>query len=129
MEKHTIALTADIVSAYISKNAVPKSDLPALIASVATTLAGLSTPPEPIRLEPRIPIKNTITHNYLISLEDGKSYKTLKRPLSRAGLTPEDYIKKWGLPPDYPMVSPAYSERRSALAKEFGLGRKSRPRS
>lgn len=122
----TIELTADIVSAYVNKNAVPQTELPALIASVAASLAALSGSAQAPAVEkqvPRIPIKSTITPNYLISLEDGKRYKTLKRPLSRMGLTPDQYRTKWGLPSDYPMVAAAYSERRSELAKGFGLGR------
>ena len=119
-----IDLSANIVSAYVSKNSVPLTELPALIASVHTSLAKLGTPnePEPVKLEPRVPIKKSITPDALISLEDGRPYKTLKRHLSKLGLTPEQYRAKWGLPPDYPMVAASYTEQRSRLAKSLGLG-------
>lgn len=121
-----VELTADIVAAYVSNNPVPTGELPALIAGVHASINKLNAPAsaadEP--LTPRMPIKKTITPDYLISLEDGKQYKTLRRHLSILGLTPEAYRLKWGLPGDYPMTAPNYSAQRSQLAKELGLGRK-----
>lgn len=121
-----IELTADIVSAYVSNNPVPAAELPALIAQIHTSIRSLDTPASPVEevLTPRMPIKKTITPEHLISLEDGKSYKTLKRHLTIRGLTPNEYRAKWGLPADYPMVAPNYSAQRSRLAKRLGLGRK-----
>lgn len=122
-----IELTAHIVSAYVSKNPVPVADLPALISSVAASLqsiVGGSVEPEPEAPKPAVSIKKSITPDYLVSLEDGKRYKALKRHLSRHGLTPDEYRMKWGLSRDYPMVAPNYSSARSDLAKKLGLGRK-----
>jgi predicted transcriptional regulator len=124
-----IELTAEIVSAYVSKNPVPASELPALIASVAASLAGLvngTAVTEPVEAQkPAVPIKKSITPEFLISLEDGKKFKSLKRALrTRYGMTPEEYRAKWGLPRDYPMVAPNYAAARSELAKKMGLGRK-----
>ncbi len=126
MQSDLHELTAHIVSAYVSKNGVARMDLPAVIASVANALSGLSTPvaPAPEKLTPLMPIKKTISDDFLVSLEDGKKYKSLKRHLGIRGLTPEEYREKWGLPRDYPMVAPNYSAARSALAKTMGLGRK-----
>jgi predicted transcriptional regulator len=121
-------LTADIVSAYVSNNSVRSTDLPQMISEVHAALAGLQSgskveePAEP--LKPAVPIKKSITPDYLVSLEDGRPYKTLKRHLSRLGLTPEEYRVKWGLPFDYPMVASSYAAERSELAKSIGLGRK-----
>jgi predicted transcriptional regulator len=118
------SLTADVVSAYVSNNAVQQSDLPSVIASVHAALQGLKAPkaPESEKLEPRMPIKKTITPDHLISLEDGRKYKTLKRHLAGLGLTPDQYRQKWGLSADYPMVAPNYARQRSELAKSLGLG-------
>lgn len=129
-EAHTadIELTAHIVSAYVEKNPIPAADLPALIASVASSLrsiAGRSAELEPEAPTPAVSIKKSVTPDYLVSLEDGKRYKALKRHLSRLGLTPDEYRAKWGLPRNYPMVAPNYSAARSELAKTMGLGRKS----
>ncbi|MGE7418649.1 MucR family transcriptional regulator [Methylobacterium tarhaniae] len=120
-----VELAADIVSAYVSKNSVPLAELPNLIASVHTSLTNLGQPAsaEPEKLTPPVPIKRTVTPDYLISLEDGKQYKSLKRHLSTRGLTPEEYRRKWGLPHDYPMVAANYAAQRSELAKNSGLGR------
>jgi predicted transcriptional regulator len=121
-------LTADIVSAYVSNNSVRSSDLPQMISEVHTALAGLQSGPaveelaEP--LKPAVPIKKSITPDYLVSLEDGKPYKTLKRHLAKLGLTPDEYRAKWGLPYDYLMVALSYAAKRSELAKSLGLGRK-----
>ncbi|MCO5164721.1 MAG: MucR family transcriptional regulator [Mesorhizobium sp.] len=123
-----IELTADIVSAYVSNNPVPPAELPSLIAQVNAALRGLGTPESKAGAErpaPAVPIKKSITPDYLISLEDGKKFKSLKRHLStHYGLTPDEYRAKWGLPADYPMVAPNYAASRSALAKSMGLGRK-----
>jgi predicted transcriptional regulator len=120
-----VELAADIVSAYVSKNSVPVAELPNLIASVHASLTNLGQPisMEPEKLTPPVPIKKTVTPDYLISLEDGRQYKSLKRHLSTRGLTPEEYRRKWGLPHDYPMVAATYAAQRSELAKNIGLGR------
>ena len=121
-----LEMTAGIVGAYVSNNPLPTSALPDLISHVSSSLASLGTPkqssPEPLR--PQIPIKKTITNEYLVSLEDGKKYKLLKRHLTKRGLTPDAYRAKWGLPSDYPMAAPGYSAMRSDQAKRLGLGRK-----
>ena len=123
-------LTADVVSAYVSHNAVRSADLPDLIASVHRALQGLSAPPQtqPEKREPPVPIKKSITPDFLISLEDGRRYKSLKRHLAGRGLTPQAYREKWGLPLDYPMVAPNYAKQRSELAKALGLGQLRRGR-
>ena len=123
-------LTADIVSAYISKNTVRAEELANLISTVHSALSGVgkgngAAAPEEKR-EPAVSIKKSITPDFLISLEDGKRYKALKRHLAGRGLTPEQYRQKWGLPPDYPMVAPNYAAKRSELARSMGLGQKRR---
>src|SRR5918993_2434777 len=120
------SLTADVVSAYVSHNSVRAADLSDLIASVHGALQGLSEPQraEPEKRQPPVSIKKSLTPEFLISLEDGRPYKSLKRHLTGRGLTPEQYRQKWGLRPDYPMVAPEYSKRRSELALALGLGRK-----
>ncbi|SFV06109.1 transcriptional regulator, MucR family [Methylobacterium sp. 174MFSha1.1] len=119
-----VALAADIVSAYVAKNSVPAGELGALIASTHAALVKLASPAaaEPVKLEPPVPIRKTVTPDYLISLEDGRQYKSLKRHLTSRGLTPEEYRQKWGLPRDYPMVAANYAATRSELAKSNGLG-------
>ncbi|WP_018264040.1 MucR family transcriptional regulator [Methylobacterium sp. WSM2598] len=119
-----IELTAAIIAAYVSKNATPVGDLPGLIGLVHDALNQLTAPPtaEPAPLVPPVPIKKTVTPDYIISLEDGQQYKSLKRHLSTRGLTPEQYRQKWGLPPNYPMVAANYAAQRSELAKASGLG-------
>ncbi|TNC06268.1 MucR family transcriptional regulator [Methylobacterium terricola] len=121
-----IERTSDIISAYMANNVVQPSALPDLIASVHAALQSISSPPpaEPEKLAPPIPIRRTVTPSHMISLEDGKPYRTLKRHLSRRGLTPEQYREKWGLPRDYPMVAADYASQRSELAKNSGLGRR-----
>ncbi|TIO39497.1 MAG: transcriptional regulator [Mesorhizobium sp.] len=119
-------LTADIVSAYVSNNAVPAAQLPELIASVDATVRGLGgTASKPAEVPvPAVNPKKSIFPDFIICLEDGKKFKSLKRHLATDfDLTPEAYREKWGLPADYPMVAPNYSEKRSALAKASGLGR------
>ncbi|MDQ6435615.1 MucR family transcriptional regulator [Mesorhizobium sp. LHD-90] len=126
-----VALTAELVSAYVSNNAVPQASLPDLIASVHRSLidvGGEPSKPEPEPAKPAVPIKKSIFPDYLICLEDGKKFKSLKRHLgAHYGLSPDQYRQKWGLPPDYPMVAPNYAARRSELAKGIGLGRKPEP--
>ncbi|MFE1602694.1 MucR family transcriptional regulator [Methylobacterium sp. ID0610] len=121
-----IERATDIVAAYVSNNSVPVTDLPGLISAVHTSLVRLREPAaaEPEKPVPLMPIKKTITPDYLISLEDGRQYKSLKRHLSTRGLTPEQYRQKWGLPHDYPMVAANYAAQRSELAKNSGLGRR-----
>lgn len=120
-------LTAEIVASYVANNSVRQDDVPGLIASVYQSLTGLGQPVAPAPVErpnPIVPIKKSITPDYLISLEDGGRYKSLKRHLAGRGLTPAEYRTKWGLAADYPMVAENYAKRRSELAKSFGLGRK-----
>ncbi|RUV87979.1 transcriptional regulator [Mesorhizobium sp. M1A.F.Ca.IN.022.07.1.1] len=122
-----VSLTADIVSAYVAKNALPVSGLPDLIASIHTSLYGIRQAPavgQPEQ-EPAVNPKRSVSSDHIVCLEDGKRFKSLKRHLSTDhGLTPDEYRAKWGLKPDYPMVAPNYAEQRSALAKASGLGRK-----
>src|SRR4051812_6723939 len=127
-ETNRVARTADVVAAYVANNSVAAADLPQLIASVHQTFGALLSPPPEEKPTPRIPIKKSITPDHLISLEDGKPYKSLKRHLGRYGLTPVEYRMKWGLPPDYPMVAPNYAKQRSELAKSLGLGQQRRRR-
>lgn len=128
--ENLIGLVADIVSAYVSNNSVPTADLPGLIATTHAAIATLGAPPTPVAEErptPAISVKKSITPEFLICLEDGKKFKSLKRHLRTAyDMTPEDYRARWGLPPDYPMVAPAYAEARSTLAKKMGLGQQRR---
>jgi len=122
-----VTLAADIVCAHVSNNSVAISDLPQLIQNVHAALAGLSEPvAEPIEKQvPAVSIRASIKPDYIVCLEDGKKLKMLKRHLmTHYQMTPDDYRAKWGLPADYPMVSPNYSEQRRALAKTIGLGRK-----
>jgi predicted transcriptional regulator len=121
------SLTAELVSAYVGNNVVQQNDLPQLIASVHASLSALGTQQPVAQAErpvPPVPIKKSITPDYLVSLEDGRRYKSLKRHLAGRGLTPEQYRRKWGLAGDYPMVAPNYAKQRSDLAKAAGLGRK-----
>lgn len=124
-QPNLIELTAEVVAAFVMHNSLQKNDLPELIASVHGSLQQLAQPKsaEPARPVPAVPIKKSISPDYIISLEDGRRYKSLKRHLSGRGLTPERYREKWGLTPDYPMVAPNYAKQRSELAKSMGLGR------
>ena len=129
MDAELLTLTSQIVSAYVSKNSVPASELPALIGSISKSLNALGQPqPEPeapVDLKPAVPIKKSVTPDYIVCLEDGKKLKMLKRHLmSSYNLTVDDYKKKWGLPSDYPVVAPNYANQRSELAKKLGLGRR-----
>lgn len=124
-----VEMTAEIVSAYVERNSVPVSDLPALIRSVNDALARLSGAGEPERpaepLQPKVPIRKSVSNDHITCLEDGRRFKSLKRHLhAEHGLSPDEYRAKWGLPKDYPMVAPAYADARSTLAKTIGLGRK-----
>jgi len=123
-----LELTVSIVSAYVANNSVPTSSLPEVVASVHAALQRLGPPaaePEQEPLTPPVSIKKSITPDYLISLEDGRRYKTLKRHLAGRGMTPQQYRHKWNLPSDYPMVAATYAAKRSELAKSVGLGRRS----
>ena len=123
-----VELSADIVSAYVSHNAVSPSDLTRLIADVHGALRALRSNEVPAVVEdlkPAVPVRKSVAADYIICLEDGKKFKSLKRHLrTHYNLSPEEYREKWGLPADYPMVAPNYSATRSKLAKDNGLGRK-----
>ncbi|MBR1222639.1 MucR family transcriptional regulator [Bradyrhizobium sp. U87765 SZCCT0131] len=130
--KTFIDLTAGIVSAYVSNNTTPASELPALINQVHAALVRVAgghveAAPEPAK--PAVPVKKSMTSDYLVCLEDGKKFKSLKRHLrTQYNMSPEQYREKWGLPPDYPMVAPNYAVARSQLAKKMGLGQQRRRR-
>ena len=123
-----LLITAEVASAYLGHNHIRPGDLPDLIRNVHAALRALGTVEpleavEPVTRATPAQIRRSIQPDHLVSFEDGKSYKILRRHLAKRGLTPEAYREKWGLPPDYPVVSSDYSEKRSALAKSFGLGR------
>lgn len=126
MSENIIGLTAEIVASYVEKNSISANDLPALIKSIHHTLTNIEAPaaPEAVALTPAVPIKKSITPDFIISLEDGRKFKSMKRHLAIKGMTPDQYRAKWGLPNDYPMVAPAYAAVRSNMAKALGLGRK-----
>ena len=130
-EAELVELSSEIVAAYVGHNALSTSDLPKLIADVYTALKSLGTSQPAAAAEqqkPAVPVRRSITPDYLICLDDGKKFKSLKRHLmTHHNLTPQQYREKWGLPPDYPMVAPNYSATRSSLAKNSGLGRKPVP--
>lgn len=121
-----IEMTTDIVAAYVGNNAVATADLPALIQSVYRSLSNVVAGSETVETapkEPAVPVKRSITPDFLICLEDGRKFKSLKRHLrTKYNMSPEDYRAKWGLPKDYPMVAPNYARARSDLAKQMGLG-------
>lgn len=125
-----IALVADIVSAYVSNNSVGSAELPALIGDVHAALQRVSqgeSAPEAEPLKPAVPVKKSIMPEFIVCLEDGKKFKSLKRHLrTQYNMTPEQYREKWGLPADYPMVAPNYAAARSELAKQMGLGQQRR---
>jgi len=125
-----VELAAEIVSAYVSNNSVPSSELPALLSEVHAAIVRVATGAQPVVVEaakPAVPPKKSITSDYIICLEDGRKFKSLKRHLrTQYNLSPEEYREKWGLPSDYPMVAPAYAKARSALAKQMGLGQQCR---
>jgi predicted transcriptional regulator len=120
-----VSLSADIVSAYVSRNSVTPGGLPALIESIhlaLTNLGAVEPVPEAETLVPAVPIRKSISPDFLICLDDGKKFKSLRRHLGSLGMTPEQYRIKWNLPKDYPMVAAEYAAKRSALAKSIGLG-------
>lgn len=129
-QNHTelLELTTEIVSAHVSNNTLPVNELPQLIQDVYRTLSsvgGISIASE--RPQPAVPVKKSVTAEYIICLEDGKKLKMLKRHLKTAyDMTPDEYRERWGLPRDYPMVAPNYAKHRSSLAKKIGLGTKPR---
>lgn len=122
----TIDMTADIVSAYVGNNSVPASELPALIQNVYYALNSISTGEETkieAPKEPAVSVKKSISNDFIICLEDGRKFKSLKRHLrTKYNMSPEEYRAKWALPKDYPMVAPNYAKARSDLAKQMGLG-------
>lgn len=126
-EEELLRMTADVVAAYVANNALPTGQLADIINAVYHSLRGLEGPvaeaaPEPAK--PAVPIRKSVTPDYLICLEDGKKLKMLKRHLrSTYNMTPDEYRARWGLAADYPMVAPTYAEQRSAFAKKIGLGR------
>ena len=127
-----VELAAEIVSAYVANNSVPASELPALLNDVHAAIVRVASgaaAPTPEAAKPAVSPKKSITNEYIICLEDGRKFKSLKRHLrTQYNLSPEQYREKWGLPPDYPMVAPAYAKARSALAKQMGLGQQRRRR-
>ena len=129
--KELIALAARIVSAHVGRNALPLGELPKVINEVYRSLSALGMPaPAPApRPEPAVPVKKSISADYIVCLDDGRKLKMLKRHLKTAyGLSPAQYRERWGLPADYPMVAPNYAKHRSKLAKDIGLGTAKRKR-
>lgn len=127
-----LSLTGEIVAAFVANNPVPSAQIPLLIRQIYETLENLGRDENPLSseaLRPAVPIKRSVTPDYIICLEDGKKLKMLKRYLrSHFKMTPEEYRTKWGLSADYPMVAPNYAAQRSTFAKEIGLGRKAQGR-
>jgi predicted transcriptional regulator len=126
---NVVEMAAEIVSAYVRNNSVPVSELPSLLQSVHDSLGNIlhGSKPEAVKEppQPKVPVKKSVTNDYIVCLEDGKRFKSLKRHLhSEHGLSPQEYRDKWSLPKEYPMVAPAYADARSNLAKTMGLGRK-----
>jgi predicted transcriptional regulator len=126
-DEELLRMTTDVVAAYVSNNSLPTAQLAEVISAVygsLKALEGKASEPNPEPLKPAVPVRKSITPDYLVCLEDGKKLKMLKRHLrSTYNMTPDDYRQKWGLPADYPMVAPNYAEQRSAFAKKIGLGR------
>ncbi|MHC2108417.1 MULTISPECIES: MucR family transcriptional regulator [unclassified Methylobacterium] len=123
----SVELAAKILSAYVTKNNVPAGALPSLLSEVHRSITALDVPMEqPVKRPTEAQIRASIRPDTIMSFEDGKSYKALRRHLTLRGLTPEAYKAKWGLPVDYPLVSAAYSARRSKISREIGLGQKLR---
>jgi predicted transcriptional regulator len=125
-----LRMVTDVIASYLKKNPVAAGDLPGLISTVYgafTAPQGTTVEVVAERPEPAVPIKRSVTPDYIICLEDGKQLKMLKRHLATSyGLTPDEYRARWGLPPDYPMVAPNYATQRSTLAKQIGLGSRAR---
>jgi predicted transcriptional regulator len=122
-----LRMTAEVAAAYVGHNTLPATQITDLIKTIYGALQALESPngAAPADLKPVVPIKKSVTPDFIICLEDGKKLKMLKRHLRTAyGLTPEEYRAKWGLPPDYPMVAPNYAEQRSIFARKIGLGHK-----
>jgi predicted transcriptional regulator len=125
----SIELAAKVVAAYTSNNPLPKNELPDLILAVHSAVDRLGKKPDTALVQvevrpPAVSVRKSVTPDYLICLEDGKRFRSMRRHLKLLGLTPEQYREKWNLPSDYPMVAPNYAAQRSALAKKLGLGRK-----
>lgn len=121
-----LSLTVQVITAYVGNNHIQSGDLPDVIANIYRKISEIESKRKPIEIPPKLTpqeIEKSITKDFLISFEDGKPYKTLRRHLAMHGLTPDDYRAKWGLDASYPMTSPSYSERRSELAKALGLGK------
>jgi predicted transcriptional regulator len=129
-EQELLRLTAQIVSAHVGNNSVAVADLTTLIQDVHRSLSTVGAAEQtPERPQPAVPIKKSVTPDYIVCLEDGKKLKMLKRHLKTAyGMTPEEYRDRWGLSADYPMVAPNYAQHRSELAKKIGLGTRERRR-
>ncbi|GAB4394691.1 MAG: MucR family transcriptional regulator [Kiloniellaceae bacterium] len=128
-QSELLSLTTNIVAAHVSNNSVAVADLPMIIRDVYETLSNVGTTRErePERPSPAVPVKKSVTPEYIVCLEDGKKLKMLKRHLKTAyDMSPEDYRERWGLPADYPMVAPNYAKQRSKLAKQIGLGTRAR---
>ena len=130
---HHVELAAEIVAAYVSNNSVPAGDLPTLLGDIHSAILRIGmggAAPAPVEAaKPAVPPKKSITNEYIICLEDGRKFKSLKRHLrTQYNMSPEQYREKWSLPADYPMVAPAYAKARSALAKQMGLGQQRRRR-
>ena len=127
VQDSALRLSADIVAAYLTNNPAAINDIPELIRSVHNALNNLGSPepePEAEKRKPAVPISRSVQHDYIVCLEDGKQLKMLKRYLrARYDMSPDDYRRKWNLPADYPMVAPAYAERRSQFARDIGLGK------
>lgn len=125
-----VSLGAEIISAYVANNPVPMSELPALIANIHNALTALGSEPAPAQPEPQkpaVPIKKSVHDDFIVCLEDGMKFRSMKRHLTtHHAMTPAEYREKWKLPGDYPMVAPSYAAKRSALAKKTGLGRKAK---
>ena len=123
-----LRMAVDVVAAYVSKNPLPASQIPEVIQTVYTSLNSLESGGQEVKSEaprPAVPIRKSVTPDYIVCLEDGKKLKMLKRHLRTTyNMTPDEYRAKWGLPPDYPMVAPNYALQRSDFAKKIGLGRK-----
>ena len=130
-----IHLAAEVVAAYVANNSLPASDLPDLLNSVHQSLrklarggAGVHASSAPTTQKPAVPVSETVHPDFIVCLEDGQSFRSLKRHLGTAHhMTPHDYRLKWNLPPDYPMVAPNYAQARSAMAKKIGLGQRRPP--
>ena len=126
---HPTEMAAEIVAAFVSKNAVPRSELPALFETVHAAVkrlaeGGAVAPADIETPAPAVSIRKSVTPDYLICLDDGRKFKSMRMHLATLGMTPEQYRQKWNLPDDYPMVAPNYAAQRSALAKRMGLGQK-----